>query len=414
MVMLKNKTKSYIMYLGGFVIKLLRTLIILIVIYVVLFFIIEFLKSEGDFNYQIKGEIDFDIKESALFYNDKEDLYVFNVNGFKFSINHEFNKESNVIKDVKYFKNDNYECILPIYKNDLILNDLLCYNGSYTYYYNLIGQDKELDEFAKSYDYNRFIDNNKYTEIENINVYKDNLIEDHYIEFTNYKGIYNVSNNFNTTVYDVSLFDKDVYNQKLGVFINNLYVVADYNEEYSFNIFKVIDFQNLKTDDIISNYKISFDSYIQGVVDNKIYLFDKDSKIQYEIDVEKQVVNKVGDLIKFYNNGWETMTINQALEEKLFIIDENYEVDGYVKVDKLGEIYYLYEDGFNVYKMIDNNLIYLFKTDNIDNIFYVDNFIYFTDNNSIKYYNDKYGVKKVIDYKELQYNENIRLYVYTR
>ncbi|MEG2311705.1 MAG: hypothetical protein RSB72_03310, partial [Bacilli bacterium] len=73
-----------------------------------------------------------------------------------------------------------------------------------TYYYNIKGQNKELDAFVnniKEYDVTNFTPNKDLETIEKINIYRNNLIKDHYIGITNYRGIYNISNNFNSVVY---------------------------------------------------------------------------------------------------------------------------------------------------------------------------------------------------------------------
>ncbi len=401
--------------------KLFRLLIILIVIYIGVFFLMKFLKSSGDFDYQIEGEIVFNINEDGLFYNDSEDNYRFEVvalETFIFEVNHEFNKENSIIKDIIYYKDDTHECILPIFKDELILIDMMCSDSSViNYYHNIKGINNSLDEFIKPYGLEQFEDKSEPINIEGISVYKDNLIVNHFIEFNNYKGIYNVSKNFNTTVYDVSLFEKDIYNHKISLFYENYYIVADYDDDFGFNIFYVFDFVNLKTTKIISNDTISYDSYIQGVVDSKIYLFDKDEKIQYEIDIENKKINQVGSLIKYYNLKWETMTVNQALEELKFNVTETYSSDGFVKVDKIKNNYYLFKKNGNlyeVYKNFNDNLIFLFTTNDIDNIYYIDSYIYYLDGNIIKYYNEETGNRNVLKYNEFEYNDNLKIYIYKR
>lgn len=405
--------------------KLSIMAILLLIIYIALNMIIN-VGKDTILMYEING---FDIKEEFSYKENNK--YFFEVstpnNIFKFQINYDFNKKDKVIKKLEYFKNEVYECILPIFKDDVLLSDIMCINNNITnYYHNIVGFDNKVDEFAskiKLYKLSNFTDNTSSISIENLDIYKDNLIKDHYIGITNYKGIYNISSNFNSTFYNITLFDKDVYNQKLGTFIDKYYIVADYNKEYEFNEFNIVDLVNLKTDKIISDTSISLDGYIQGVLNASVYLYDFDNKVQYEVNTKEKTVSKNNN-IKYYNKGeFSTITPSDCNDLIKFIIDGvNEKSNEYVRIDKVESTgyYYLYKqnhDYYDVYRsnIKDNtNLTYLFKTTNVDNIFYIDNYIYYINNDTIQVYNDIFGVKKIVKYKELEFNKNIFFNVYLK
>lgn len=407
--------------------KLFVMLVVLFIAYLGIQFIFYWFSSGQDNVYEIesKGSI-FEIKEVSNF-TSKVDSYNYTVTVdnkvFWFEIFHDYGKASQVLTDIHYDKNNN--CILPIFKDNLVLIDMICLNDNeYNFYHNIKGQNESLDNFVLDigqYNIEQFSDNASASLIEQLNVYKSNLISDHYIGFNNYKGVYVISGNINSSVYNISLFNNDVYKQKLGQFIGQYYVVPDYNENYEFNKINVVDLVNLNTFVITSNNAISFDSYIQGVVDNKIYLYDKDSKIQYEIDpINKTIVVLSTNQIKYYNGSWTTMTVAEANEEKKFITDTNDYVDSqYERIDKVGNYYYLYKkvnNQYNVYRMRSEDqqsLIHLFSTKSIDSVFYVDNYIYFVNGNIIQVYNDIFGVRNIIDYQELEFNKDINLYIYS-
>ncbi len=407
--------------------KLFVMLVVLFIAYLGIQFIFYWFSSGQDNVYEIesKGSI-FEIKEVSNF-TSKVDSYNYTVTVdnkvFWFEIFHDYGKASQVLTDIHYDKNNN--CILPIFKDNLVLIDMICLNDNeYNFYHNIKGQNESLDNFVLDigqYNIEQFSDNASASLIEQLNVYKSNLISDHYIGFNNYKGVYVISGNINSSVYNISLFNNDVYKQKLGQFIGQYYVVPDYNENYEFNKINVVDLVNLNTFVITSNNVISFDSYIQGVVDNKIYLYDKDSKIQYEIDpINKTIVVLSTNQIKYYNGSWTTMTVAEANEEKKFITDTNDYMDSqYERIDKVGNYYYLYKNvnnQYNVYRMRSEDqqsLIHLFSTKSIDSVFYVDNYIYFVNGNIIQVYNDIFGVRNIIDYQELEFNKDINLYIYS-
>jgi len=408
--------------------KLFIITIILLILYLGLSLLFKVLDRGNNDNYELRDSgLIFNIKEQSYF-KDKINNYSYEIEinnkVFKFQIFHNFYKQNKIIEKIKYYKDDNYECILPIFKNDLILVDMMCLNNDIITYYHDIKDNEQLTEFIKTIDeYDIKLNNDNYQIINNLKVYKNNLLDNHYIGITNYKGIYNISSKFNSTVYNISLFNKDTYNQKLGVFVNGYYVVADYDDNYTFDKLNIVDLINLKIDQILVD-NISFDSYIQGVVDNKIYLYDKDEKVQYEIDIDKKSINK-NRVIKYYNKGvWLELSIIDADNEVKFIYDENkYENHKYVKIDKYGidvGYYYLYKKNgnkYDVYKTdlnLENQITYLFSTETIDTVYYLDNYIYFINKNQIQVFNDVFGVKTLVEYDELEFNKLINFNVYVK
>ncbi len=411
--------------------RLFFMLIVLFLLYLGIQFAFYWFSGGQDNVYEIieEGTV-FEINEKSNF-NLEVNNYMYNViiheTNFSFQVFQNYNKSSKVLEQIRYYKDDNYECILPIFKDNLILIDMICKNNNeYNYYYNIKGDNDNLDKFVDEiveYDVNQFTDNAETEVREGLDVYIENLIKNHYIGLNNYKGIYIVSNNFNSSVYNISLFEKDVYNQELGQFVDKYYVVPDYNENHEFHEINVVDLVSLDSFKITSDNAISFDSYIQGVVDNKVYLYDKDNIIQYEIDPNnKSLVQLSSKEIKYYDGQWSTMTIAEANSEKKFVtnvvdyIDEQYE-----RIDKVGNeagYYYLYKKNakkYDVYRINiqdKSGLIYLFTTQSIENISYIDDYVYFINDNKVKVYNDRIGIKNLIEYEELEFNENINFHVY--
>ena len=403
--------------------KLFFMLIILFILYLGIQFAFHWFSDGQENEYKIKNDNNiFEVKEISNFDNNSY-LYEIKINetNFSFQIFNDYNKDYKVLVDIFYYKDANYECFLPVFKDEKTFTDVMCMNnGHLVYYHNL--NDENVDNFVDSikiYDKNKFIDATDSETKEGINIYKNNLIDKHYIGITNYKGFYNVNKSFNSIVHNISLFGKDIYNQKLGIFVDNYYVVADYNEKNTFNKINVINLITLKSSTIVSDKSISFDSYIQGIVYHKLYLYDKDNNIQYEIDPSKESIIKLSNEIKYYDGQWSTMSVKEAKEEKMFITNRiDYENSEYVKIDQTDSYYYLYKKNGNKYdcyrinKQNQLGLIYLFSTQSIDLINYVNNYVYFVDDNKIKVFNDTFGIKNIIEYKELEFNKNIKFYVY--
>ena len=400
-------------------------LIVLFIFYLGIQILFFWLSNNQEVSYMLKLDNNsFEVIEKSDFNNHNYfyDVTINNIN-FSFQIFKDYGKKIKLLTDIKYYEDEEYKCILPIFNGEILL-DMICYNDVYDYYRNIKGKNEKLDNYVANldiYNENQFIDQNSSSEISNLMVFKENLINNHFIALKNYRGLFIINNEFDSIVKDKNLFSKDIYNQKISTFINEYYLVADYNETHEFNKIIIFDIVNLEISEIISNTAISLDSYIQGVVDDKIYLYDKDNKIQYEIDIQNKSIVKTGTEIKYNDGEWKTMSIAEANQEKKFGIENNYGFEGYEKIDKVGNdcgYYYLYKKNGNKYDVyrvnIQNNsgLIYIFSTQSLDLINYVDDYVYFVENNKIKVYNDSFGTKNILDYAELEFNKNINFYVY--
>lgn len=392
---------------------LFKVLGCLLIIFFALKFVIHLL-DKGHIETYNSGN--FNIVEN---YTAKDNNYKFNIKNDKFKLSfdvtYDYNKGSNIITKIHHKKINNYECILPIFKGNKILTDIMCKQNNTVYYGNNI--DSEINDFIKEmekygYQLSNFKDKAKKTKLSvNTAVYKNNILENHYLALENYKGLVL----YNTKEMTVPLFENDIYTKPISTFTDKYYIVADYNNEYSFKIFKVVNIINGNEKEIRSYDEISFDSYIMGIINNEVYLFDKDAKVQYKINIEKETVTKMED-IKYYDGKWHIMSLKDALNEKKF--DNNKAtVNNYEKAVKIGKYYYLYEktgDNYNIYKAYNkqnNQRIFLFKTSDINSIIYLENYIYFKNGNTFYYWSNN-GVKKVLENSELEFNNDLSLGVF--
>ena len=232
-----------------------------------------------------------------------------------------------------------------------------------------------------------------------------------------YKGL----NLFNGKESNVQIFENDVYTKPISYFTDKYYIVADYTEDYTFKIFHVVNIINGSQIDIRSYDDISFDSYIEGALNNEIYLFDKDKSKQYKISIKDESVELFHDKnnLQTYNGKWTDMSLTEALKGKTFNNYYTDDIKGYAKVDKVGNYYYIYEkenDYYNVYRAdIQNKKLktYLFKTTDPNSIIYLEDAIYYINGNTFYYYNN-YGERKVITNTELDFNKDLSFGVYKK
>ena len=221
------------------------------------------------------------------------------------------------------------------------------------------------------------------------------------------------------------MFTKDIYNKKISTFIDHYYFVADYNNDYEFHNFYLIDMKNGKQTKIVSNEAISMYSYINGIIDNSIYLLDSTSKKQYEINIKTKTVIEIGNEKKgilYYDGEIRNVSIYEALQQELKFnyYRTDFNKSGYQRVDQVGHNYYFYQkndDGYSVYRSNMERpdlLTYLFKTSSIDQILYIDDAICYKNSQFIKYYTDQTGSQKLVKFDELKFNSSLHFGIYKK
>jgi len=352
--------------------------------------------------------------------NANEPLFVFKLIG-------NYNFYQRLITDIKYFEDNNYKCIYPVLKIKNYQNDVICFDGVNLVYYNSIkGQNAGIDDFVNKL-YNKYkytnlgwfdIDDNAKT-IGNIEVYEKNINKNHILALWNYTGLRTITK---TDSFTSALLLKDVYDNKLGTLVGKYYITPNYSKVHSFNKFIVLDITTNSKKEILLLKEISIDSYIQGVVDNKLYLYDKSNKIQYQIDPYDKTCIEIGDSedgIRFYDGNWSVVSIYDIANDKKFEIQHevpdklksyNYNRIDNVNGDKDG-YYYIYVNFNNkirVYRVDKQKIeykIYLFETDKISNIKYLDDYIYFIKEDTIYVFHETLGLKPVVKSFELLFNK---------
>lgn len=396
---------------------LFKTLIVFTTIFLSLKFLLFLFNDGHNITYNVGN---FKIKEILNTKNNNN--YYFELTHEKFKINFQINKDytkaENIIKKIEYKKIDGYECILPIFKNNNILTDVMCLkNNEITYAHNLNNSNiKKYLKTLKNYNQENYQDKATAIKLSNTQtIYKDNFLENHYIAMETYKGL----NLFNGNENSVKIFENDVYTKPISFFTDKYYIVADYTQTYTFKNFYVINIINGKKINIRSYDDISFDSYIEGAIGTDVYLFDRENNKQYKISIEDESVQEFHDKnnLQTYNGKWQDMTLSEAINGVKFNNYYTEDIKGYDKVDKINNYYYMYQKENNNYKVyradIQNKKIktYLFNTTNLDSIIYLEDAIYYQNGNTFYYYTNN-GERKIITNTELEFNNDISFGVY--
>jgi len=373
----------------------------------------------------------------------ESDNYYFNINvndkyDFDLQTFVNFNMQSQIITDIMFYSDDTYTCILPIFTNGKIITDIICKKDNLYIPYNYIAsKDAALDTFAQSLvkkGYNLDKYKNKLEKINTdslLSVY-DNILNNHFLALENYKGIYTLNNVNLKKIYNFQILEDDIYTKDISAFVGKYYLLADYTKETKFNKFTLVNIANNSKSTILYDYDISMDSYVQGVIGNSVYLFDRDTLKQYEIDVKTKTIIEVGNtevgIKKYINGAFVNISAYDAKSSKITFT--KYSTDNvlggvnYAKVDKTGiaksGYYYMYEQSGSSYKVYRSNIqnintkTYLFTTDNLDNVVYYKDCVYYQEKNAINRYSDSNLINTVLENSELQFNKYLKFNVYIK
>ena len=415
-------------------IKRLKTKQILIIVFIVFLAIcfFKYIKKGYIVKYKIeKDNHTFNIVEiyTKNQKKEKDNLYIEIRVGdtkFNYQIYHKFEKRK-VIKDIYYYKDDEYVCIYPLFMDNYSV-DIKCKHNNYYYnYISIKGKSEELDEFVNnvsSYRYDNYIDDlEEYDEYENIKIYSKNYIDKNSVSITNLDGIYILNyKDYNNK----KIFNDEKYTRKISGYSLKYYFTVKYDGSHEFRELYFLDLISGKEKTLKTNNKLSINSYVQGVIDSELYLYDPDNEKQYKVNLSKNKIDEVKNRnkkVSYYNGySWNYISKAKANNETLFETNLKLEFKDFDIVNKTGNnksgFYYLFkklDNKYEVYRasIMNKDIIeYLFDVDNPNSLIYLKDTVYFVNDNSIYYYNQEFGIKKIIEYDELLFNENIKYYVF--
>ncbi len=386
-----------------------KKLIFFIGLLIILIFILNLTININHIKYKVDRVYVNEYKNEDNYYIELE----YNSKKFSFSLYNKNIKGNKIINHIYTYKDKNYTCVFPLINNKSVI-DMMCYNKDIYNYSILSGNNNSLDDYVKTikeYNKNDFKDDkSKYLKLSDSKIYTSNKINKK-ISISTYKGIINDG-------VLINIFNKDIYDNRLSAYISDYYIIANYNSLYEFNEFILINLKNNEKIYIKSNYDISFDSYIQGIIGSKLYLFDRDNLCQYEIDVNKKTIKLIGtNTIKYYKQGkWQSINKNKIKDELLFDNIISVNIDGYYKSIKYNDYYYMFKRENDIYKLYrshvnSSNVQYLFDLNTTDIKIY-NNYIYYIYKNNLYYYSDDVGLRTVLSNDELMYNKTIKYYIY--
>lgn len=414
----------------------MKRVLSIIILLMILFFggqwLVTYLKKSHEVDYEyVVDDITFAVKEKYSKALDNQ--YYFEISSdkgtFTYAVPNLYQKKKKIISDIKVAKNDQMLCIYPIFEKENSTHNIECSMNGVTYGYQAVKNDRFVQEFVEELKKESIMveafngEKQENMKVGQSTVYSSNILENDQIIFYNYRGvdILSLKNNRQLT-----FFPWDKYENQHGILVDHYYLVPIYRSE------KVFDFTTLRVFDItssnISNIDfpdtVSMSTYINGVEDNKVYYFDKDHMVQYEVNIGNKSVRVVGNesLGGQYYNGkeWETLNIRDFIttEKKFSKSYSNIELlkqENIVEVFESSSAYYYYTNTgefYRIYKAFDEDATYLFKANNPNNVSLYEDTLYYVVGDTLYYYQENIGQRKILSNNELLYNKLNRVSVY--
>ena len=401
------------------VIKLLIGIFILVLIFELIAYIF---KTHHDITYTLKDDNQ-TFKINEVYKNKK---YYFKITSkdlvYSFEIHDVFHKKKEVITKIYSYQKDDLYCIYPMVEKQENTN-ILCSKNNKSYAYT--NYEKELTPFIetlKKQGYNSPSwqeKSNSSKKIETLSAYQNNIKEKTYIYIYKYNGFFSISKD---SLEQIKLFENDTYINHLGTNIDKYYLIPNYDQKYDYDELYVIDMTNNKVKKRNLKYKISKDSYINGVIDNELYIFDKDELKQYKISKKGKKIKEVGnkeDGALYYNLKFETKSVYDFRDEEL----KFKTIKDYIsQVEKNTSINYLQKTEDTYYYQTKNNDVYYYNLNSktkvllfnqkISDFALVKDTLYFISDDTLYSYNFQEGLKNLITYSELSFNSKNRLAIY--
>ena len=403
--------------------KKITKLVITLFIIILLFELIAYItKNNHEVEYKVKTKDNsFQIKE---IYKDKK--YYITISDkdyiYTYELKNNFHKSKKIVTNIYTYKTKEMLCIYPVTKE---LTGIECSKEKKTYSYT--SQKKDLEPFIKQLQEKGYKikawegENNYQKTLDNLKIYSKNINDNTYIYIYKYDGFYSINSR---TLEKINLFKNDTYNNTLGIQLNKYYIIPDYEQKHDYSKFYIIDMTTNKVKNKTYKKSISKDSYINGIINNEIYIFDKDELIQYKIYKKGNKIKEVGNKENgalYYNLKFETKDVYSFRDENLKFKTFN---DYISEIEKNTNLKYLRNKDDSYYYQTEDNNVYYYNTNSkqkmflfsmkISDFILIDDTVYLISEDTLFSYNETEGLKKLVIYKELGFNENNRIAIYKR
>lgn len=409
--------------------RVVSVLILMILIFLTFQWGFVFFKKGHEVSYQVSaGDIVFEIDE--IYHKDQDDTYDILIEGqgyrYSYFLTNHYNKQKRIIEKIESYQEGDSYCIYPVLANhqgtylQCTIQSTLYTDSSFPNQDFIAKIKSDLKE--KGYVLSETISESTPTIMGGSTIYSNHLLLKDTIVLWNYKGIEIINTNFSEVR---NILDFDKYENSHGYLVGKYYIVPNYfsSKVLEFSSVTLIDIEANKIDTLELNDTLSADTYINGVIDGKLYLTDPSNLLQLEIHPAKRSVRLIGNTEiggQTYQGEWQNVNIYDFKKEHIVFQKEiPEEVTTRYSYTQLleGDMSYYFVDANKVYRVSKNHLdipLLLFEKSGLNNIKVVGNTIYFIIDDTLYYYGDEIGILPVLKNNELRYNTVNRIDIYRK
>ena len=394
--------------------KILPLIFFLLLLLVALQLVYSFFKTDHSLTYSIrKDDIIFNVQED--FHEGNYYLKISDENHvYHYENRTDFNKQEEILEDIMVSDIDGYRCIYPIYQQVAFdttasYNNISCSKDGVTYMGETLANMVSLESFQEEIrSKNELVyagwdvEESKETTILQGRYYDKYLLPNFNIVVWDYRNLINLSVDYQSYA---KVSEQDIYENKYGSLVGQYYVMPILDDSATYKEYKVVNLFSNAVETYDFPDPISTDSYVNGVQDDKLYLFDRSNLVQYEIDPsDGTVVNTLeGDNARYFDGeNWSTKNVYEMkLEEinfgeNLFAIPE---LQAYhpTEIVESHRYYYLLV-GNQIYKFDKEDLnhpVILLTLNSPKELKVVDDYLFYIDGTTLYYYEETIGVRPV-------------------
>ena len=374
--------------------------LIFLILLLVYQFVVNYFKYGHTINYSIN---DFSITED--FIKEDEEYYLFKIvskegKEFVFEKENSFNKQKQVIKDVLEYSDDDLYCISLKYQNEKENPEPQCYKGDVLYSYREISKTEDLKPFISKLNnksLNKYKNESEKKTEGDVTLYTDYLTDDEILILYDYKQLGFYQKKFSRFAQFSNI---EIKKNEHGTIVGNFYMIPRYTTGDTFNTFVKYEIKDGFKTEMHMIYRISKDSYVNGVFDGNLYITDRTEQKQYEIDPvneEVTIIGEAGDKGFAYINGRkEDISIEEMCNKDVIFSEkkDSYKDITYdtIYLTKKYAIYSIGDQYYKVYKEYPNTSILLFTAEGVKELKVRNDSIYYLVNDSIYRYNESGNV----------------------
>lgn len=311
---------------------------------------------------------------------------------YKYQTDINYNKTTDIVEKILTYSVNNYKCIYPIYKENVSIrgegkyNDIECFYNGNTYTGDSLQGVVDLSGFKTIIKNNNASYKSWEEKEKNIKYYGNENIY-----LLDLSGVYfTIVSNDNSHLYISSKTIGYVEDFPISISrVNDVGLAGTYffypSSGGQINRFGYVEIISGVTGEISSDYKISINSYANGVYKNELYIYDLDLDKQFK--VSRVRVNEVTkDNTSLYYDG----------EKSEFIENSKFRSGLYFDNSNDGNLSYFVKDN-NLYKVYNGDKEHpvIIYRGNVQGIKAKKNYVMFSVNKDVYVYSDTSGLELV-------------------